>query len=99
MGRGPDGDRDRSGPRRVRVTDKRRVRPGSEEGPPAGGGDAPADAGSAMSSQAGELERARAEAAEYLSHLQRLKAEFDNYRKRILKEQTRAVDVASEGLV
>jgi molecular chaperone GrpE len=99
MGRGPDGDRDRSGRRRVRVTDKRRVRPGSEEGPAAGGGDAPADAGSAMSSQAGELERARAEAAEYLSHLQRLKAEFDNYRKRILKEQTRAVEVASEGLV
>jgi molecular chaperone GrpE len=99
MGRGPDGDRDRSGRRRVRVTDKRRVRPGSEEGPEAVGGDAPADAGSAMSSQAGELERARAEAAEYLSHLQRLKAEFDNYRKRILKEQTRAVEVASEGLV
>src|SRR5437764_1286931 len=29
-------------------------------------------------------------------HLQRLQAEFDNYRKRVLKEQTRAVEMASE---
>ena len=46
-----------------------------------------------------ELERARAQAAEYLDHLQRLKAEFENYRKRILREQTRAVELASESLV
>lgn len=38
-------------------------------------------------------------AAEYLEHLQRLQAEFDNYRKRVLKEQTRAVDFANEPLV
>jgi len=46
-----------------------------------------------------ELEQARAQAAEYLDHMQRLKAEFDNYRKRVLKEQTRAVEMASEPLV
>ena len=38
-------------------------------------------------------------AAEYLDHLQRLKAEFDNYRKRVLKEQTRAVELATEPLM
>ncbi len=43
--------------------------------------------------------RRRAKAAEYLDHLQRLQAEFDNYRKRVLREQTRAVDLAAEPLV
>ena len=41
------------------------------------------------------LEPARAEAAEYLDHLRRLQAEFDNYRKRVLKEQTDAVERAA----
>lgn len=46
-----------------------------------------------------ELEKAKREAREYLDHLQRLTAEFDNYRKRVLKEQTRAVEFAVEPLV
>ena len=37
---------------------------------------------------AGDLEAARGEAAQYLDHLRRLQAEFDNYRKRVMKEQT-----------
>jgi molecular chaperone GrpE len=41
----------------------------------------------------------QSEAAEYLADLQRLKAEYDNYRKRVLREQTRAVEFATEGLV
>lgn len=45
------------------------------------------------------LEQARAEAEQYRDHLQRLAAEFDNYRKRVLKEQTRAVEMASEPLM
>jgi molecular chaperone GrpE len=45
---------------------------------------------------AADIESARAEAAEYLDHLRRLQAEFDNYRKRILKEQTQAIEFASE---
>jgi molecular chaperone GrpE len=39
---------------------------------------------------------AETRAAEYLDDLRRLKAEFENYRKRVLKEQTRAVELAAE---
>ena len=46
-----------------------------------------------------EVDIARREAAEYRDHLQRLQAEFDNYRKRVLKEQTLAIELASEPLV
>ncbi len=46
-----------------------------------------------------ELAEARARAAEYLDHLQRLQAEFENFRKRTMKEQTRALEFGSEGLV
>ena len=46
-----------------------------------------------------ELDKARADAAAHLDDLQRLKAEFDNYRKRTLKEQSRLIEIASAGLV
>lgn len=46
-----------------------------------------------------ELEILKERAAEYLGHLQRLQAEFDNYRKRVLKEQTLAVELASEPVI
>ncbi|HEX8100287.1 MAG TPA: nucleotide exchange factor GrpE [Actinomycetota bacterium] len=36
---------------------------------------------------------------ELRQHLQRMAADFDNYRKRVLKEQTRAVEMAAEPLV
>jgi molecular chaperone GrpE len=49
-------------------------------------------------SEKGE-EAARNQAADYLEHLRRLQADFDNYRKRVLKEQTRAVEMASEPFV
>jgi molecular chaperone GrpE len=45
------------------------------------------------------LEQARKQAAEYLDHLQRLQAEFANYKKRSLKEQTRAIEMASEPIM
>jgi molecular chaperone GrpE len=35
------------------------------------------------------------EIAQYREHLQRLQAEFENYRKRVLREQTQAVDLAA----
>ncbi|MGH2546645.1 MAG: nucleotide exchange factor GrpE, partial [Actinomycetota bacterium] len=38
-------------------------------------------------------------ATEYLADLKRLKAEFENYRKRVLREQTRALELAAEPLV
>jgi molecular chaperone GrpE len=43
--------------------------------------------------------RGDAQAAEYLEDLRRLKAEFENYRKRVLKEQTRAVELAAEPIM
>jgi molecular chaperone GrpE len=72
---------------------------GRPDDAPAEDGDQPQPSSEGLGSDATELERARAQAAEYLEHLQRLKAEFDNYRKRVLKEQTRAVEMASEPLV
>jgi molecular chaperone GrpE len=72
----------------VRVTDKRRTRGDEAQAAPVSAEARPDD-----------VEAAQRQAAEYLDHLQRLKAEFDNYRKRVLKEQTRAVEMASEPLV
>ena len=76
---------------KVKVTDRRRVRPEDE------GGAAPA--GAAPDPGVSELAAARREASEYLDHLRRLQAEFDNYRKRVLKEQTHAVEMAAQPLV
>ena len=78
------------------MTDKRRVRPEEDQGQ-AGGDDVvvEVEAVDAVS----DLDSARREAEECRDHLLRLKAEFDNYRKRVLKEQTRAVEMASEPLV
>jgi molecular chaperone GrpE len=55
--------------------------------PAEGRGDAP---------ESDELDVARAETAQYREHLQRLQAEFDNYRKRVLREQTSAVELAAQ---
>jgi molecular chaperone GrpE len=94
-------------PRRLKVTDKRRVRddPSAEasSSAPADGDEArspesPPQEGRSEAQGAGEVD-AEARAAEYLEHLQRVKAEYDNYRKRILREQTRAVEFATEGLM
>jgi molecular chaperone GrpE len=46
-----------------------------------------------------ELELARKERDDYLDALQRLKAEFDNYRKRVQREQGELIARASERLV
>jgi molecular chaperone GrpE len=45
------------------------------------------------------LATARGEAAQYREHLQRLQAEFENYRKRVLREQTQAVDLAARPVI
>jgi molecular chaperone GrpE len=92
----PENGQDEDDPRRVKVTDKRRVHlddPSASE--PSGRSAAPP----ADSEPATAVAEAQAKAAEYLDHLQRLQAEFDNYRKRVLREQTRAVDLAAEPLV
>ncbi|MDP9296709.1 MAG: nucleotide exchange factor GrpE [Actinomycetota bacterium] len=84
---------------RVKVTDRRRVHvDDAEEGDPTRETQEHEQPTAPESAQS-ELEKAQAEAAEYLDHLRRLQAEFDNYRKRTIKEQTRAMEVASEPLV
>jgi molecular chaperone GrpE len=87
---------------KVRVTDRRRVHaeegaPGEERGKPDASGQPDEEGG--VATEGTELEAAREQAAEYLEHLQRLKAEFDNYRKRVIKEQTRAMEMAAEPVV
>ena len=92
---------------RVKVTDKRRVHADDASGPSGHGpsqppvirtGGEPA-VGVSEGDTANELEDAKRQAAQYLEHAQRIKAEFDNYRKRVLKEQTRAVEMAAEPLL
>jgi molecular chaperone GrpE len=46
-----------------------------------------------------EVAAARRQAASHLDDLLRLKAEFDNYRKRTLKEQTRLLEMAAVGTI
>ena len=82
----------------IKITDKRRIRdddaataPADEAGAASGEPTPDVDADDSTA----DIDAARAEAAEYLDHLRRLQAEFDNYRKRVLKEQTDAVERAS----
>ena len=104
-GKDPHEDREERDRPKVRVVDKRRFR---ESGPTPEGGTTPSgrSAGSGELTRElppespadleEELARARREVEEYRDHLQRLQAEFDNYRKRTLKEQTRAVELAAQ---
>ncbi len=46
-----------------------------------------------------KLTQQEKEASEYLELLKRMKADFDNYRKRVIKEQTFLVERASRGLI
>jgi len=70
----------------IRITDRRRFANVTSEGT----GPSPVPAGDDQASST------TAEVDEYRAHLQRLQAEFDNYRKRVLREQTTAVEMASE---
>jgi molecular chaperone GrpE len=83
-------------PPKVRVVDKRRYRDGESEGD-----DAPPEASDEPTppDEADELARARTQAAEYRDHLQRLQAEFENYRKRMTRSQERLVDAELQRFV
>jgi molecular chaperone GrpE (heat shock protein) len=112
-GRDERDERDEPRPK-IRVVDKRRYRDGgSAEAKPATA-EAPSDAGSpgatagkasrpprSAGSAGGsdELTQARTEAAEYRDHLQRLQAEFENYRKRMTRSQERLVDAEVQRFV
>src|SRR3989304_4545908 len=85
-------ERDEERPK-VRVVDKRRFRDG-DAAPVEGAGAAPT-AGPAPADRG----RARTQAAEYLDHLQRLQAEFENYRKRTTRSQERLVEAEVQRFV
>jgi molecular chaperone GrpE len=72
------------------------VVPAAEAGAPASDA-ATEPAGAAPS--AVELARALAERDQYLDHLQRLKAEFENYRKRVQRDNEALVLRAGEGVI
>ena len=46
-----------------------------------------------------DLDKARSEATEYLENLQRLKADFDNFRKRMLREQSEILKMAAHEVI
>ncbi len=85
---------------KVRVVDRRRFRDDASEGDASPSeGARPELPPETTADLEEELAQARRQAEEYRDHLQRLQAEFDNYRKRVLKEQTRAVEMAAQPLV
>jgi molecular chaperone GrpE len=58
-----------------------------------------AEAEAAVESDLSELEQVQGERAELLDTLRRVQADFENYRKRVLREQTALVERATERLV
>ncbi|WAC91123.1 nucleotide exchange factor GrpE [Mycobacterium sp. Aquia_213] len=84
----------------VTVTDKRRIDPETGEvrnvppGSPTG-----APGGAASGSFAGETPEEAGKAAELLADLQRVQADFANYRKRALRDQQAAADRAKAAVV
>jgi molecular chaperone GrpE len=97
-------ERDEEQPR-VRITDRRRfANLRDDEGAPAGpAGAAPAPVDETTEQEAaevaGDLQAAQGEAQQYLDHLRRLQAEFDNYRKRVAKEQAELAELGSMPVV
>jgi len=84
---------------KVRVIDKRRFREGPEGEPTPSETPRPELPPETPADLEQELEQARAQAAEYLDHLQRLQADFENYRKRMTKSQERLVDAELQRFV
>jgi molecular chaperone GrpE len=56
-------------------------------------------AASELEADLAKLAQLESERDEYLDTLRRVQAEFENYRKRVIKEQTALVDRATEGLI
>jgi molecular chaperone GrpE len=74
-------------------------RPIAAEAEPAAEAEVEAEVEAAEDAVAADLAKARAEAESYLDDLRRLQADFDNYRKRTLREQTARTASASQALV
>jgi molecular chaperone GrpE len=89
-------------PRKVRVMDKRRVSTGEGAPGEAGSSNGPEPAPAPTPGERQEedmAERIEAREQDLLDDLRRLQAEFDNYRKRMLREQTAMASRASARLI
>ena len=84
-------------PEQVTVTDKRRIDPETGEVRHVPPGGSPGGAGPEVF--AGESPEEASKAAELLGDLQRVQADFANYRKRALRDQQAAADRAKAGVV
>ena len=99
--------RDRRGPAQPSTAGEDRGQDGSWRRAPVGGGEAAASAGPVTTDggapeDAGLLAGAHLHARErdqYLDHLRRLQAEFDNYRKRVQRDSEALVLRAGEGVI
>ncbi|WP_372503583.1 nucleotide exchange factor GrpE [Acididesulfobacillus acetoxydans] len=74
-------------------TEGSRSKESADGGEAAGGGEAE------VLTPEEQLSRAEGRAKDYYAHLQRLQAEFDNYRKRTVKEKEETVKYAAERIV
>lgn len=85
----------------VTVTDKRRIDPetGEVRHVPPGAGPSSGPGGVASGAFAGETPEEASKAAELLGDLQRVQADFANYRKRALRDQQSAADRAKATVV
>jgi len=83
----------------VTVTDKRRIDPETGEIREPQSASGPAPSGSAPDAFAGESAEEAGKAAELLADLQRVQADFANYRKRSLRDQQVAAERAKATIV
>ena len=86
---------DEGNPEQVTITDKRRIDPETGEVRQSASGPAP----SGSEAFAGETPEEADKAAELLADLQRVQADFANYRKRALRDQQAATDRAKATVV
>jgi molecular chaperone GrpE len=86
---------DEGNPEQVTITDKRRIDPETGEVRQTASGPAP----SGSEAFAGETPEESDKAAELLADLQRVQADFANYRKRALRDQQAATDRAKASVV
>jgi molecular chaperone GrpE (heat shock protein) len=89
---------DEGNPEQVTITDKRRIDPETGEVRQVPPGSAPGEAAPAASAGV-EAQKTEAEIAELTADLQRVQADFANYRKRALRDQQAATDRAKASVV
>ena len=91
---------DGSSQEQVTVTDKRRIDPETGEVRPAAAGDASAAPGdSEAANLVADVDTALGQVAELTADLQRVQADFANYRKRALRDQQAAEDRAKATVI